>query len=289
VTRQRAHVTSAAATRNARIVLLATRDRLAAAGVESPRVDAEILLAHVLGETRSSLLSDLDRAVGEEQADELAVLVERRVRREPLAYVVGEWGFRRLTLSVDQRVLVPRPETEVLVERCLDLVAHVSEPAVLDVGTGSGAVALAIADEHAGAKVTGIDVSAGALEVAAANAARFRLDVAFVRRDLFAGLPAGPWDLVASNPPYVRPAEIDRLEPEVRDWEPRVALVAEGATEAIAEGSSAVLRRGGALVLEVADGDAVRVAGILRELGYRDVAVTRDLAGRARVVEGILA
>jgi release factor glutamine methyltransferase len=289
VTRQRAHVTSAAATRNARIVLLATRDRLAAAGVESPRVDAEILLAHVLGETRSSLLSDLDRAVGEEQADELAVLVERRVRREPLAYVVGEWGFRRLTLSVDQRVLVPRPETEVLVERCLDLVAHVSEPAVLDVGTGSGAVALAIADEHAGAKVTAVDVSAGALEVAAANAERLRLDVAFVRRDLFAGLPAGPWDLVASNPPYVRPAEIDRLEPEVRDWEPRVALVAEGATEAIAEGSAAVLSEGGALVLEVADGDAVRVAGILRELGYRDVAVTRDLAGRARVVEGILA
>ena len=282
-------MTPAAATRSARVLLHATQDRLTAAGVENARVDSEILLAHVLGETRSALLSDLDRVVDEERADELAALVARRALREPLAYVVAEWGFRRLTLSVDRRVLVPRPETEVLVQRCLDLAANVSEPAVLDVGTGSGAVALAIADEHAGARVTGIDASTGALAVAAANAERLGLVVAFRRHDLFAGLPAGPWDLVASNPPYVSPDEIDRLDPEVRDWEPRIALVGLGATEAIAEGAVAVLRDGGALVLEVADGDAGRVAALLRELGYRNVTITDDLAGRARVVEGVRA
>jgi release factor glutamine methyltransferase len=106
--------------------------------------------------------------------------------------------------------------------------------------------------------------------------------------DLFAGLPAGPWDLVVANPPYVSPGDIDLLQPEVRDWEPREALVGEGATEAIAEGARAVLRPGGALVLEVADGTAARVSSLLRELGYSGVETTRDLAGRGRVVEGSL-
>ncbi len=208
-------------------------------------------------------------------------------RREPLAYVLGEWGFRRLTLSVDARVLVPRPETEVVVERVLGAIEGLGEPRVLDVGTGSGAIALAVADEHPGARVSGVDSSADALDVARANATRTGLPVELDECDLFAGLPAGPWDVVVSNPPYVRPDEIDSLEPEVRDWEPRAALVAEGATEAIARGALDVLREGGALVLEVAHGDAERVASLLRELGYVGVRTTRDLAGRERVVEGV--
>jgi release factor glutamine methyltransferase len=262
--------------------------RLAEAGCESARVDAEILLAHVLGTTRSGL-----RVNGRCELDDAALarldpLVARRERREPLAYVLGEWGFRRLTLTVDARVLVPRPETEVVVERCLARIARITEPRVLDVGTGSGAIALAIADEAPGAQVLATDSSKHALEVARENVSRTGLAVELVHSDLFDGLPDGPWDLVVSNPPYVRPDEIETLEPEVRDWEPRAALVGEGATEAIARDARRILRPGAALVLETAEGAAARVAELLQRLGYTEVRGTKDLAGRDRVVEGTM-
>ena len=261
--------------------------RLEEVGVESPRVDAELLLAHVLGATRSGLRADGRRELDSEEHAAFTALLARRATREPLAYVLGEWGFRRLTLNVDSRVLVPRPETEVVVERCLARLAGLEAPRVLDVGTGSGAIALAIADERPGARVTGLDSSADALEVAGKNAARTGLAVELVEGDLFAALPDGPWDLVVSNPPYVRCADIEALEPEVREWEPRAALVADGATEAVAEHALGVLRPGAALVLEVADGDAARVAELLRDLGYLAVETTLDLAGRDRVAEGL--
>jgi release factor glutamine methyltransferase len=265
--------------------LAETAERLEAAGCHSPRVDAEILLAHVLGVPRSELALERSRKLTREERAALEALVERREAREPLAYVLGEWGFRRLTLHVDRRVLVPRPETELVVERCLRRIAELAAPRVLDVGTGSGAIALAIADEHPGARVTGIDASAGALEVASANLIATGLDVRLREWDLFAGLPEGPWELVVSNPPYVLPEELDRLEPEVREWEPQEALVGVGATEAVARGAFDVLGAEGALVLEVAAGDAARVAALLGELGYSDVTTTEDLAGRDRVVE----
>jgi release factor glutamine methyltransferase len=270
-----------------RDVLESATERLAATGCETPRVDAELLLAHVLGTSRSELRTESRRELDPGQLAELEGFVTRREGREPLAYVLGEWGFRRLTLDVDSRVLVPRPETEVVVERCLARIARIPEPSVLDVGTGSGAIALAIADEHRGARVTGIDASVAALEVARQNASRTGLAVEFVCHDLFDGLPGGPWDLVVSNPPYVRPNEIESLAPEVRDWEPRAALVGEGATEAVAAGAVHVLREDCALVLETAEGHANRVAALLRELGYCDVVTTTDLAGRERVVEGV--
>lgn len=250
-------------------------------------MDAEILVSHLLGTTRSGLRVDPDRVLSGEVVAELEQLVARRERREPLAYVLGEWGFRRLTLKVDPRVLVPRPETEVVVERCLARIRDLDAPRVLDVGTGSGGIALAIADEHSGARVTGIDASPHALEVAAENARHTGLAVELVEWDLFDGLPAGPWDLVVSNPPYVRRDEIDLLEPEVSDWEPRSALVSDGATEAVAHSAREVLEPRCALVLEVADGDAARVSQLLRQLGYADVTVTRDLSGRDRIVEGV--
>jgi release factor glutamine methyltransferase len=266
--------------------LEATTARLAAAGCETPRVDAELLLAHVLGTTRSGIHAESRRVLEAGETNELAGLVARRERREPLAYVLGEWGFRRLLLGVDARVLVPRPETEVVVERALALIAGRSEPRVLDVGTGSGAIALALADEHPGARVTALDVSADALAVAGANALRTGVEVELLRWDLFDGLPAGPWDLVVSNPPYVAPEELAELDVEVRDWEPRLALVAQGATEAIARCARDVLRGGGALVLETAAGHGSSTAALLCDQGYVDVRVTEDLAGRDRVVEG---
>jgi release factor glutamine methyltransferase len=267
--------------------LAETSRRLEAAGCDSPRVDAEILMGHVLGLRRSELALETTRKLTRDEKEELEQVATRRAGREPLAYVLGEWGFRRLTLSVDARVLVPRPETEVVVERCLARVAAIAEPRVLDVGTGSGAIALALAVEHPGARVTAIDISPGALEVAGANAVRSGLAIELREWDLFAGLPAGPWDLVVSNPPYVLAEELAELEPEVRDWEPREALVGVGATEAVARGALDVLRPGGALVLEVAAAHAHRIAALLGNLGYADVAITRDLAGRDRVIEGV--
>ena len=257
------------------------------AGCPSPRVDAEWLLGHTLGISRTELYADGVRPLGPEEEERLETLVARRASREPLAYILGEWGFRRLTLKVDPRVLIPRPETEVLVGRCLELLAGLEQPRVLDVGAGSGAIALGIADEHPGATVVATDSSPGALEVAAENRARTGLGdrVELVEGDLFAGVE-GPFDLVVSNPPYVEPDEIESLEAEVRDFEPRAALVATGVTEALARRAPEVLRDGGALCLEVADGRAGGIAQLLESLGYLAVTMTPDLAARERVVDG---
>jgi release factor glutamine methyltransferase len=256
------------------------------AGCPSPAVDAEWLLAHVLGVSRSALhtgarepaAAELDRYLG---------LVARRASREPLAYVLGEWGFRRLTLVVDPRVLIPRPETESVVERCLALLRGVEEPSVLDIGAGSGAIALAIADERPDARIVATDVSASALEVAEENRRRASVDgrVRFVHGDLLAG-ETGPFDLVVSNPPYVTPDELAALEPELR-FEPREALVGDGGHEEVARAALETLVPGGALVLEVAHGRAGDVAALLERLGFREVSVSEDLAGRERVVEGL--
>jgi release factor glutamine methyltransferase len=270
-----------------REALVAATAELERAGVPSPRVDAEWLLADALGVTRTALYADGTRPLPEDVQQVFRSTVERRVRREPLAYILGEWGFRRLTLRVDPRVLIPRPETEVLVERCLELLAGSPEPRVLDIGVGSGAIALAIADEHPGARVVATERSPDALAVAAENRALVGAGdrVELVEGELFAGV-VGPFDLVVSNPPYVDAAELGSLEPEVRLYEPRDALVAAGVTERIADGAPAVLVPGGALVLEVADGDAERVAADLQARGYEQVTITPDLAGRGRVVDG---
>jgi release factor glutamine methyltransferase len=265
-------------------VLAEGERRLEEHGIDTARLDTELLVAKALGRSRLELYLDRDRELSD---DEIAVsreLLERRERREPVAYILGEWGFRRLTLKVDRRVLVPRPETETVVERCLDLLRDLPEPEVLDVGTGSGAIALAIADEHPGARVTAIDVSEGALEVARENARATGLEVTFERRDVRDGL-AGSYDLVVSNPPYVTAEEIEGLQPEVRDWEPRTATVGDDHTEVIAAAASAVLTPGGRLVLEVADGRSGEVSRCLRELGYDQIQATPDLTGRDRVVE----
>jgi len=252
---------------------------------ETPRLDAELLLAHALGCERIELYTQFDRTLDAAELDRYRELVARRSRHEPVAYILGEWGFRRLTLNVDRRALIPRPETELVVERCLARLDGLEAPAVLDVGTGTGAIALAIADERPAARVTAIDASADALALAGENVERTGIHVELERRDLFAGFPQGPWDLVVSNPPYVEPEELATLMPDVRDWEPHVALVGHGVTDAVARGAHATLRPGGSLVLEVGEGQATSVAALLEELGFVGVAVTPDLTGRDRVVE----
>jgi release factor glutamine methyltransferase len=268
-------------------VLRRSTAHLEGKGSETPRLDAELLLGHVLELERIELYMDLDRPLTAEEIEHARALVARRARREPLQYVLGEWGFRRLTLAVDERALIPRPETETVVERCLALLEDRDAPRVLDVGTGSGAIALAIADEHPGARVTGTDASTEALSLASENAARTGVAVQLVEGDFSEGLPSGPWDLVVSNPPYVDPGDRESLAPEVRDWEPDAALYGVGAHEAIARAAADVLADGGALVLEVGDGQGDAVAALLARLGYRETRVTPDLAGRDRVVEGL--
>jgi release factor glutamine methyltransferase len=264
-------------------VLRATEAYLARKGVERPRLDGELLLARALGLTRIELYTQSDRPLTESERSAARMLVERRGRREPLAYVLGDWGFRRLVLRTDARALVPRPETELLVERSLRRLREVSETRIADVGTGSGAVALSLAHELPGARVVATDVSHDALELARENAAALGLDVEFHETSLLDGLD-GPFDLVVSNPPYVLAGEVETLEPEVREWEPRLALVDDGQTEALARDARRVLS--GWLLLEVHEGRADEVAGLLSDLGYEEIEVTCDLGGRERVVEG---
>lgn len=245
--------------------------RLALAGVDTPRVDAEWLVAHLLRTTRSGVHARLDEPV-----EGLEPLLARREAREPLAYVLGEWGFRRLVLRVDRRALVPRPETETLVERALALVSGIDAPRVLDVGVGSGAIALSLADERPDARVTGVDVSPDALALARENAELLGLRVELRKAGLEAA--AEGWDLVAANPPYV--VSLEGLQPELR-FEPEAALVGGGFHERIARAAATRF-----LVLETGDGEAPVVAETLRGLGYRSVRITRDLTGTERVVEG---
>ena len=267
-------------------VLRRSAEHLAHRGSDTPRLDAELLVGKALSLARIELYMHLDRPLDERELSVARELVARRSRREPLQYVLGEWGFRRLTLTTDRRALIPRPETEVVVERCLALLRGIAEPRVLDVGTGTGAIALAIADEHPGAGVTGIDVSEEALSLARENASRTGLEVELRRHDLFDGLPPGPWALVVSNPPYVSADELAGLAPEVLAWEPEAALVAAGHVEAVVRGAAGVVAPGGALVLETHANGAGDAASLLATYGFRDVVVTPDLAGRERVVEG---
>lgn len=263
-------------------VLKGATEYLASRGVESPRLDAELLLSRALGLQRIDLYTQHDRPLTEAERDAARELVRRRGLREPLAYVLGDWGFRRLTLKTDARALVPRPETEIVVERCLALLDGVEAPRVVDVGTGSGAIALALAQERPDARVHATDTSADALALARENADANDLRVELVAGDLLAGLE-GPFDLIVSNPPYVGAAELDGLEPEVREWEPRAALVDEGQTDRLVHDSRSVLD--GFIVLEVHEGRARIVSQALEDMGYGAVRISEDLAGRERVVE----
>ena len=260
-------------------VLKGAVDYLAARGIDTPRVDAELLLARALRLQRIELYTQHDRPLTEAERAQLRELVRRRGAREPLAYVLGDWDFRRLTLKTDKRALVPRPETEMLVERCLSLVKDVDGPRIVDVGTGTGAIALALKHERPDAHVTATDRSADALALAEENARANELDVELVHADLLDGL-AGPYDLVVSNPPYVGAEELATLEPELAH-EPEEALVDRGQTQRLIDTA-----RFGWLVLEVHEARAHEVAHQLDAAGYGDVNVSQDLAGRDRIVEG---
>jgi release factor glutamine methyltransferase len=258
-------------------------------GSPTPRLDAELLIGHALGLPRIELYTNFDRPLDERELAACRALLERRGRREPVAYIIGRWGFHGLDLTVDGRVLVPRPETEVLVERCLALLDGRDAPRVADVGTGSGAIALAIKAARPDAAVTAADVSPDALAVARANAEALGLGIELVEADLLAGVD-GRFALVASNPPYIGEAEVAGLEPEVAEYEPRLATVAGPAgtevLERLAAAASGALEPGGWLVVECGAGQAEAVRGMLAAAGAVETFAEPDLAGIDRVVGG---
>lgn len=269
---------------------------LTKARVDSPALDAGVLLASVLGVDRIKLYS------GSFLIDDHAIIryrecIARRAAREPLAYIVGRKEFYALEFEVNRHVLIPRPETELVVETALAAVRTKPFGKVLDLATGSGAIAIAIAVNAAGVSVTATDISTSALEVARRNAQRHRCErrVDFVPGDCFAVLPCShhKFDLIVSNPPYIAEGELAHLEPEVARYEPGTALL--GGRDGldfyrrIGREAGAHLAVGGDVIVEVGAGQAAAVTRLLQQGGCRPVEVVRDLSGHERVVHARLA
>lgn len=275
-----------------RVLLAEASERLRAAGLPSPEVDARRLVERASGHEGAQLVLHLDDVPTRRAMGFFDPMLERRLAGEPLQYVIGRWGFRSLDLLVDRRVLIPRPETEVVVDAAIAELRRIGGRTVVDLGTGSGAIALSMAVEVVTAEVWAVDASAGAVEVARANTAgtgRPGTRVRVLHGDWFDALPVdlrGEVDLVVANPPYV--AEGDDLPPEVADWEPREALYGgpDGldAVRRIVAAAPVWLRRPGVLVVELAPHQAAAAAGLAADAGFPDVEIRPDLTGRDRMV-----
>ena len=267
-----------------------TANYFAGKGIENGRLDAELLLAEILQLNRIGLYLNFDRPVNSDELAAFRALIERRARREPLAYILGRCEFWSLTFKVGPDVLIPRGDTETLVETALKVLPQGGS--LLDIGVGSGAIALAIAHERPDAQVEGIDLSPAALAIAGENAQRLGLADRVVLRegDLFALDSSRPFDIIVSNPPYIAVGEQTTLMPEVRDFEPHLALFAgdDGMDcyRALIPAAKGALKNTGYLLVEVGSGQAAAVAELFAVAGYADIFTNRDLAGIERVVGG---
>lgn len=273
--------------------LVSATQRLTEAGCDSPRLDAQILLAHVLGKDRSWLFAHYDHALSGEEADRYAELVARRARREPVAYLIGRKAFYGLEFLVDRRVLIPRPETELLVDLALDQIRQrKGRPvAVADVGTGSGAIAVSLAVHAPWAKIYGLDISREALEVARQNGRRLASEdnPVFLHSDLLEALP-GPVDLIVANLPYVTSRDYPELAPEIVEYEPRLALEAgpQGLDliRRLLDQAGDHLKSNGTILLEIGSDQGETVAELARQMRPRPgyIGVRRDYSGHVRTV-----
>lgn len=267
--------------------------RLEAAGVSNARREAGWMLAHLMGCSAGALRLRAQEDLPPDVAEGFRALVERRTRREPLQYILGTEEFLGLTFRVTPAVLIPRPETEVLVEEAVRRLRGRGPVRVADIGTGSGAIAVALAHRLPGATVVATDISPEALAVAGENAAANGVSVEFRQGDLLAPLAGEQFDAILSNPPYIGEAELEGLMPEVRDWEPRVALTpGEDGLEVhrrLAFGAPALLRPGGFLAVEVGIGQAGQVADLFARAGLVGITRHLDPGGIERVVIGSVA
>jgi len=261
--------------------------RLARFNIENCRADADLLLGKVLGLSRDRLYIERDRLLKAKEWSEYKALIERRAGHEPLQYLLGKQEFMGLVFYVDERVLIPRPETELLVEKALELKREIAKPrpAILDLCTGSGAIAIAIKYYWPEAQVTGADISSDALAVARMNARNIGADVRFCLSDCFDGL-RGAWDVIVTNPPYVSAEEYRKLQPEIY-YEPKLALL--GGVDGLdfyrklaAEGRT-YLAPGGVMLMEIGAGQGPVVCRLLQGAGFR-TELYQDFAGRDRVV-----
>jgi release factor glutamine methyltransferase len=267
--------------------------KLATAGIESSRLDAEVLLAAAAGVTREAAVTG-SLNLSPETLEEFDAMIARREKREPVAYILGHKEFYSLDFAVSPAVLIPRPESELVVGGALDYIAERPDARVLDIGTGSGAIAIAIAVNAPQAHVTALDISADAIAVALGNVRRHWVEdrVTVRRSDCFdtldAGPPLGSFEVIVSNPPYLDDAEIAALEPDVRSYEPLVALSAGvGGLDTLRRIAAAALQHltnSGELIVEVGAGQAPTVAKLVEEAGLRLVSVINDFAGHPRVV-----
>lgn len=263
-------------------------------GIRTARLDAEVLLAHSLGVNRLYLYLNLDRPLALDERKRYRELVQRRSRREPVAYLVGEREFWSLTFRIRPGVLIPRPETELLVNATVREIRNQESPLVLEIGTGSGAVAVAVAREVPQAWVVATDISLSALALAQLNAEQcgVRDRIHFVASDLFSGFKGGHhFHVICSNPPYIPSSAIEILEPEIRDYEPRHAI--DGGPDgldvirALITQAPRYLKSGGCLMTEIGENQETRVREMFLNLGgFKDIKTLRDLASLPRVVCG---
>ena len=271
----------------------AAKQRLQAAGVEGPVIDARLLVEAAADATRADIVGEPRRPLTEEQAARLEDFISRRELREPVSHILGRKGFWKIMLNVTPHVLTPRPDTETLVEWVLRQYPDGRSFSMLDLGVGSGAIILAILAERAAAKGLGVDVSDEALAVAWENAANLGLArrVALLRGDWTRGLDDAGFDLVVSNPPYIRSGEIETLDPEVKDFEPRLALDggADGldAYRLLAPEILRVLKPGGRFAVEIGHDQSTEVERLFRATDAAEIATLKDMANRDRVVVGM--
>jgi release factor glutamine methyltransferase len=269
------------------------RSRLEAAGVPGPVIDARVLVEAACGVTRADIVGDPHRELSAGQVERLDAYLERRIRREPVSHILGRKGFWNIMLGVTADVLTPRPETEVIVDHALRLFPEGRPFRILDLGVGSGAILLAILAERPAARGLGIDVSEEALAVARDNAARLGLAdrVALLRGDWSGGLAGSEFDLVVSNPPYIASPVIETLDPEVRDYEPRIAL--DGGPDGLeayrqlAPEILRMLRPGGRFLVEIGYDQRAAAESLFRAAGAMEVETLQDLSTHDRVVTGM--
>lgn len=271
----------------------AGRERLEAGGIDQPVIDSRLMLEAAADVSRVDIITDPHRLLSGEQMATFDGYIARRLRREPVSHILGRKGFWKIMLSVTPHVLTPRPDTEVIVDEALKAFPEAMAFSMLDLGVGSGAILLAILAERPAAKGLGIDISEEALAVARENAANLDLDnrVALLRGDWTAGLGDATFDLVVSNPPYIATDEIETLDPEVKDHEPRLAL--DGGPDGLdpyrflAPEILRVLKPGGLFAVEIGHTQSAAVERLFREAGGTQVRTIKDLALRDRVVAGV--